>query len=368
MPWKSRNLPVKSILNPYKTVIRGVPSIQTKVDTTLQCSNNFGKLLEVHALTRIDIEGCNMLPQKQTVGMFSGFNSFIYTPVVKSKTYYHLTLPQPPKKLVVHDVVCRMVQVVEKKAMPFLSLVGDQPVYALIVELKNENPTQFYGIFPPPGPFHAHCSFMAAINKRFMGSGLSDILVAADVIAEGSVYQALFGRHYKRGIRCLRLMYEALVCLVIHKGLRDGINLPTDMQMKIDGLRDPSAYSQEEVKAVMDDLQSDSDFSAYVNTILVNMDRLDTAMAKYWKTFMDIVQILFMNIHALQTRSWDMFKLSLRLMLHWLYIYDNDKYSKWLLYFWLQITSLPEVHADYMAQLFSQSITGKPYSCVPYDL
>ena len=117
-----------------------------------------------------------------------------------------------------------------------------------------------------------------------MGSWLSNISVVADVIAEGSVDQALSERHYKRVIRCLRLMYEALIRLVSHKGLRDGIKLPTDMQMKIDGLRDPSAYSQREVEAVMDDLQSDSDFSAYVNAILVNVDRLDTAMAKYGKT------------------------------------------------------------------------------------
>ena len=150
----------KHYLNPYKTVIRGVPSIQTKVNTTLQCSNNFDKLLVVHALKRIDIEGCDMLPQKQTVGMFSGFNSVIYTPVVKSKPYYHVTLRQPPKKSVVHDVMCLMIQVVEMKAMPFLSLVGDQPVYALIVELKNENPTQFDGIFPFAGSFHAHCSLI----------------------------------------------------------------------------------------------------------------------------------------------------------------------------------------------------------------
>ena len=100
------------------------------------------------------------------------------------------------------------------------------------------------------------------------------------------------------------------------------------MQMKIDEPRDPSAYRQGEIEAVMDELQSDSNFSAYINAILVNVDRLNTAMSKYWKIFMDIVQILFMNIHALRTSSWDMFKMSLRLMLPRLYIYDNDKYSK----------------------------------------
>ncbi len=30
------------------------------------------------------------------------------------------------------------------------------------------------------------------------------------VVAEGSVDHALKGKHYKRGLRCLRLMYEAL--------------------------------------------------------------------------------------------------------------------------------------------------------------
>ena len=122
------------------------------------------------------------------------------------------------------------------------------------------------------------------------------------------------------------------------------------------------------MEALMDDLQSHSDFAAYVDAIFANVDRLDNPMAKYWKSFMDMVQILFMNIHALRTQSWDMFKVSLGLMLPWLHIYDNDKYSKWLLHFWLQMSSLPEEHADYMSQIFSQSITGKPYSCLPLDL
>ena len=75
--------------------------------------------------------------------------------------------------------------------MPFIQLVGDQPVYALIVQLKYENPDKFDLILPFLGPFHTHCSFISAINKRFEVSGLSDILVEADVISEGSVEQAL---------------------------------------------------------------------------------------------------------------------------------------------------------------------------------
>jgi hypothetical protein len=39
--------------------------------------------------------------------------------------------------------------------------------------------------------------------------------VAGGVIAEGSVEHALKGKHYKRGLRCLKLMYEALVSQLV---------------------------------------------------------------------------------------------------------------------------------------------------------
>lgn len=48
-------------------------------------------------------------------------------------------------------------------------------------------------------------------------------------------------------------------------------------------------------------------------------------------------------------------------MLPWM-IYDNNKYGKWMVKYWLESSSLPE------EGLFSQSITGKPSSCLPLDL
>ena len=53
-------------------------------------------------------------------------------------------------------------------------------------------------------------------------------------------------------------------------------------------------------------------------------------------------------------------------MLPWLQIYD--KYGRWLVEFWLEISSLPEEMTTFMEGLFAQSMTGKPYSCLPLDL
>ena len=94
----------------------------------------------------------------------------------------------------------RLADVIQEKRMPFLQLVGDQPVYALIVQLRNENRKAFEKILPLLGTIHTQCSFIAAINKRFPGSGLSAILVSADVITAKSGESALKGKHFRQAV------------------------------------------------------------------------------------------------------------------------------------------------------------------------
>ena len=59
------------------------------------------------------------------------------------------------------------------------------------------------------------------------------------------------------------------------------------------------------------------------------------------------------NIHALRSQNWGEFKISLRAMLPWMQIYDNNKYGRWLVEFWLQMYCLPEERALSMADIFA---------------
>ena len=126
--------------------------------------------------------------------------------VEKSKPYYFMTYPDPPKKSVLNDVLNKAKCAIERKNMPFAVVVGDQPVYTLLVEIKSEHPDKFKQIIPFLGPFHTQCSMIYTIYKRHQWSELADDLVAAGVIAEGSVDQALKGKHYRRALRCFMLM------------------------------------------------------------------------------------------------------------------------------------------------------------------
>ena len=68
-----------------------------------------------------------------------------------------------------------LLKIVEEKNIPFVLLTGDQPVYTLIVQLRNENKEKFNKIIPILGSFHTQVAFITVIAKRFEGPGFSDI-------------------------------------------------------------------------------------------------------------------------------------------------------------------------------------------------
>ena len=47
-------------------------------------------------------------------------------------------------------------------------------------------------------------------------------------------------------------------------------------------------------------------------------------MANYWFSFMEMVEILMMNIHLLKIQDWSIIKL----MIPWMQIYNNNNYGK----------------------------------------
>ena len=97
--------------------------------------------------------------------------------------------------------------------MPFVQLVDDQPVYDLILEIKNKNPVLFEKTLPFLGGVYTSCAFLTVIYWRFKRSGLEDLAVTAGMIKPGFFADAIKGGHYKRRIR----IYESLVCILIEQ-------------------------------------------------------------------------------------------------------------------------------------------------------
>ena len=94
------------------------------------------------------------------IGSYSRFQYSVHPKPVKSKPYFRLTFPTPPDKSTVHQARFTCKEIADYKSMPFIQLVGDQPVFTLITEIKNENKDEFKKIVPVLGSFHLEMAFM----------------------------------------------------------------------------------------------------------------------------------------------------------------------------------------------------------------
>ena len=351
---------------PYKTVKRGEPSIRERVadnnppeDTSLHRGRGV-----IHALARAKDDRTRPKPEEQTVPGFSGFQARMSNADEKSRAIYYMTYPDPPSKTVLYDVLCKLAKAIDEKKMPFAIIVGDHPVYVLMLELKSENPQQFAKILPFMAAFHIQMSFIYTIYKRFHGSGISDVLVAAGVIADGSVDQALRGKHFKRGVRCLRLFYETLVHHALDKRLQ-GSPLSEEVKSALARLR--HEIDAQELAAVHAELENNAEVKDLIETLFRDFE--GAPLAEYWLSFIEMMEALTQNIHALRTSNWNEYKSSLKLMLPWMQIYDNDKYGRHLPDFIAVLDTLPVEQAAFMNDgMFAQSMTGNPYSCVALDI
>ena len=350
---------------PYKTVKRGEPPIRERAaddsprDTFMQRSRGV-----IHALARAQDDRTRPKPEEQTVPGFSGFQARMSNADEKSRAIYHMTYPDPPSKTILNDVLCKLAKAIEEKKIPFAIIVGDHPVYVLMLELKSENPQQFSKILPFMGAFHIQMSFIYTIYKRFHGSGISDVLVAAGVIADGSVEQALRGKHFKRGVRCLRLFYETLVHHALDKRL-GGSPLSEDVKSALARLR--HEIDAQQLAEVHAELENNAEVKDLIETLFRDFE--GAPLAEYWLSFMEMVEVLTQNIHALRTSNWNEYKSSLKLMLPWMQIYDNDKYGRHLPDFIAVLDTLPVEQTAFMKDgMFAQSMTGNPYSCVALDI
>ena len=251
-------------------------------------------------------------------------------------------------------------EAVELKNMPFIVVCGDLPVCSLLIELRSKNEEKIRKILPWLGQAHFEMSMMNAIYKRYRGSELDERLVIADAVAVSSVDQALKGKLYWRGLRCLRARYE---CLLFQLLKDKSVHLPYGVEEKLDILR--SSRRSEEKKCSHEKLMDLNEINDLITGIFPSVTMCD--MAEYWRDFLPMCDALFLSIHANIYAFQDLID-SQRALLPWLTIYDNSQYSRWLPYFWSVLTNLPRDRKSFLEENYAHSLTDNPYSGMSLDM
>ena len=221
-----------------------------------------------------------------------------------------------------------------------IQVVGDLPVYIHIVELVNEDPEKFRLVLPVLGSFHVQMSYMNAIYKHLEGCNIDDLLAEAGLITIGSVNKALKGKDYNRALRLYKLLYESLARLLIENGNDSGIELHDIFKDLINTMKDETIDREDRHLALETLIQAD-EFQSYLQSLRKEVDQPGNHMAKFILDVMDMIDILFLNINSLRTKTWKSFKDSLRMMMPWIIAYDNTNYRRWLPVFWIPEEFVP---------------------------
>ena len=105
-----------------------------------------------------------------------------------------------------------------KKIMDTLNLNNivvafDQAFYAKSTEILWKYSDAFKNIIPRMEGFHTVCALPAILGVRFKDTGLMDLCIESDFIAEGSVNVVLEGGKYNRATRFHKPLYRALLRL-----------------------------------------------------------------------------------------------------------------------------------------------------------
>ena len=198
---------------------------------------------------------------------------------------------------------------------------------------KAENLELFKNIIPILGAFHQQMSYIYAIYKRFKGSGIDDILVAAGIVAEGSVDQALQGKHYRRGVCCLMLLRESLIHMRLRKILEHR-DQSENMKQYLDILRNSLNETQEAVHEAHSHLQDDHDIKELINKVY---EKPGTDMGDFWVSFLEMTDPLIQNIDVCHAQNGSEYLSSTYDMLPLLMAYNNHDYGRWLPDYWAML-------------------------------
>ena len=204
-------------MQPKKLNPKNVLYVETDTDLIHQVNSKKKDLIWILARYKFS----EFLSVTQTVLGWAGFYHLVPRKNVASptnKVFYLPSIDKSPAKIsTVYEVLLQVKAKAEALSYTEADLVLDHAIYCkallILMEPKNMQLKSFINL--RIGGFHASCMLITVIGKRFGAAGLKDLWIKATLIGISSVESMIREKQYNRGVRALKMVYEALQRLKI---------------------------------------------------------------------------------------------------------------------------------------------------------
>ena len=252
----------------------------------------------------------------------------------------------------------------------------DQALYAKAAEIAWKQ-DQFPNIVLRIGTFHTICVALAILGKPFGDGGLTDILIESQIVAEGSISGVIDGKHYNRGVRAHKYLYEALMRLAWAGFMRRLESSDPNHRIAV-------ASFLHQMDTLANNLKGESFGQLLKCPVLLQVMTMwreflnhlresNGELSAFWMSYVDMVEGIVLGLlRASREGDWDLHLHSIRMMIPWCFAYDKVNYSRYWTPYFAQMTNLgdknPEVQKAFKDGSFSvQLASSNPFGRIPVD-
>ena len=230
------------------------------------------------------------------------------------------------------------------------------------------------------GRFHIAFNFLAIIDKKFLNSGLEDLLIESGVYAAGTTSALIKGKSYNRGVRAHKLCMEAFFRLMwpefvrwYNTSYREQSRHLNDEELQAriaSGV--VAVVKHENTPQIFPKLEEDLDGLICAYDAFKSEARGKFSKFSFWEEYCSMVNIVLQLIKAERTGNWNLHLSAVATMTPHFYAMNRPNYSRWLPVYLIDMHRLefthPLVHKAFLSGEHSISHSGQPFSQVPTDM
>ncbi|XP_070203645.1 uncharacterized protein [Littorina saxatilis] len=218
------------------------------------------------------------------------------------------------------------------------------------------------------GTFHLVCAYLKMIGKKMNGSGLSDIMLEAELITSGSLKGVESGKQYDRALHCHKTMQECLERLMLASYLkmtgedRDFPQMTEETMNLLAATRGASTHDT--VAQLLDDKGTSDFFRDY------EQYREDVRQGKhgktpqFWISYMDHIWHVLSLLYAVKANDFELYAQCLLAMPDLFFSFGGQNYARYLTFFGLFIANIELSHPG-STELLKQGAFSVARSFIP---
>ena len=254
--------------------------------------------------------------------------------IMGSSVHYLPCLDVPATEYsTIMEVMNRAQKKKESLKLSGIVCVFDQSIFAKAAEIKWRDPSKYKNRVLLLGTFHTIMTYMNVISKRFKDTGLRDVLIQSGEIVGGSIDSALTGKTYNRGVRCYKLMYEALYHLLIQQMEIHYQNHVWNNQFIGEAKSKIEEACPELSAENFTAFQDSQEFWVFYQLFLNfkhELQKNGSNLEEFWLSFIEMVENLLNVLYATRTGKWHLYLESLRNIPLYVFTYDHLNYAKYM--------------------------------------